>query len=228
MPRPTVGRGCRLAHRIGMTPRMRSADLAILLLLAPLLLGLVGMLLAAGLVVALVGLALPRGRRRLRGELANLRHRVRVEMDRFPVLPGDEVELLVMQRGGPRLEAMTVHVACTEVARYRQGTDTESVDEVIARHAVELDPAPEPGTPAAPEIRGRVRVPEDAMHSFASDHNDVRWTVEIERTFPGTAPVTSSLEFVVAPLSLGVAAACTAGDGIAGAVGPVPLTGAAS
>ncbi len=215
VPRPTVGPGRRRAHRVGQPRRPRPGEWVIRVVLLPLLPRL-------AVLVGLDCLLSAKGRAHVRGEPAAVRHPVRVETHRFPVHPGDEMALLVLQPRDPRPESMTVHLARTERARAREGIDTETATEIVARHPVELDPPPEPGRPVAPETRGRVRLPADAMHSFAGGNHEIERSVEVERTFPGAATVTATRPLVVTPPSLTAVAAGDAPAPFVASVGPGP------
>jgi hypothetical protein len=216
MPRVTVGPGRELPHRIGLPPRWRAKERFLVLLLLPWLVGFSAMLLALAVVVCLGSMAIPRARRRVLGDVAALRHRAWVETDRFPVFPGETIELVLLQPSRPRLDALSVQLVCTERASYRQGTNTETATERVYAAEIVFDPAFAPGDPVPARLAGRATLPDDAMHSFAATHNHVVWSIEIVRTFRGTAPITRTREFVVAPPSLVAAGEDGIVDGIAG------------
>jgi hypothetical protein len=70
-----------------------------------------------------------------------------------------------------------VELVCEEEATFRQGTDTRTEcmpvyqSEVYRRSAIQIEPG------MAFEDRCEFQLPEGAMHSFHSAHNEVRWVV---------------------------------------------------
>lgn len=103
----------------------------------------------------------------------------RVEISAHPLLPGESYELLVSQSGHLTMNSISVELVCEEEATYRQGTDTriERVPvyqrEVYRRSAIVIEPG------MAFEDRCQFQVPEGAMHSFQSPHNEIRWHVMV-------------------------------------------------
>ncbi len=99
----------------------------------------------------------------------------RVEISHHPLYPGGEYDLFVSQAGHLTMKSLEVVLRCEEQATYRQGTDTRTETRcvlespVLAEHDFEI-------LPAKPfESQCRVRIPECAMHSFKSDHNQIGW-----------------------------------------------------
>ncbi len=113
-----------------------------------------------------------------------------VEISAHPLCPGDRYDVLVSQGGTGVLRDIELRLELEEIATFRQGTDTRS--EQVTVHAqtvaqarnVRLDPT------ARLELRGVVHVPPDAMHSFTSGHNSVRWKLVVRGT-PERWPVFS-------------------------------------
>lgn len=205
LPRVAVGPGRELPHRIGLAPRWRTKEVVLFAVLLPWIVGLALVLLALAAVICLGSMAIPRARRRVIGDFAAVRHRAWIETDLFPVYPGETFELVLLQPSRPRLDELTVQLVCTERARYRQGTNTETATERVHVAEIVFDDAMSSGDPAPARLAGRATIPDDAMHSFAATHNDIVWSIEIVRTFRGTAAITRTREFIVAPPSLSAA-----------------------
>lgn len=122
-----------------------------------------------------------------------------IEISAHPLCPGERYEVLVAQGGAGVLRDLQVRLELEEIATFRQGTDTRSeqitVHSLTVAHArdVRLDPT------ARLELRGVVEVPRDAMHSFTSGHNSVRWKLVVHGT-PERWPVfTRAFPVVVLP-----------------------------
>lgn len=117
-----------------------------------------------------------------------------VEISDHPLRPGGRYELLLAQSGTGKFPAIGVTLALEEQATFRQGTDTRTEKIIVWQQDVHSwqDVQMTPGTRF--EGRLQVDIPAEAMHSFASEHNLVRWKIVVrgtpvrwprfERTFP--------------------------------------------
>ncbi len=117
-----------------------------------------------------------------------------IEISAQPLRPGGSYTLLLAQGGSGTLESLMLRLTLDEQATFTQGTDTRIEkltiwsQEIRSWHDLQL----EPGTRF--EARAAMTIPADAMHSFASEHNLVRWSIEVRgkptrwpafvRTFP--------------------------------------------
>jgi hypothetical protein len=105
-----------------------------------------------------------------------------MEISDHPLLPGGRYDVLLAQGGAGVLRDLEVSLELEEQATFRQGTDARSETIVVwrssiaTRHDVELDPG------ARYELRSTVDLPADAMHSFVSEHNAVRWRLAVRGT----------------------------------------------
>ena len=111
-----------------------------------------------------------------------------VEISDLPLRPGGEYEIFVSQSGRFRLPGVRLCVICEEEANFSHGTDIRTENHavyeqpVFSREAVQV----EPGYPL--EVRSSFQLPPNAMHSFQSTHNAVRWKLMLTSTARGTAP----------------------------------------
>jgi hypothetical protein len=117
-----------------------------------------------------------------------------VELSDHPLHPRGEYQLFLSQTGRLSVKCLTLSLICEEEATYRQGTDTRTESskvfqqEILRRENFEIPPA------IPFEIQVELRIPESAMHSFASAHNRIGWTLVVngdvegwpnfERSFP--------------------------------------------
>jgi hypothetical protein len=117
-----------------------------------------------------------------------------VEISAHPLTPGREYDMVISQSGRLSIGSLQVKLVCEEVARYRQGTNTRTATRRVYEQSLASRDAFDirPGVPF--EVRGRLKVPAEAMHSFTADHNQVDWKIvvnaaitrwpDFERTFP--------------------------------------------
>lgn len=102
-----------------------------------------------------------------------------LEISDHPLRPGRRYEVLLGQGGAGTFLALEMTLELEEQATFRQGTDARCERLVVWQRPVaawrELQVSP--GTRF--EGATTVEVPADAMHSFASEHNAVRWRLVI-------------------------------------------------
>lgn len=105
-----------------------------------------------------------------------------VEVDDHPLHPGGAYRGVLIQSGQFKVRALSVSLVCEEVATYCQGTDTRTGVLEVYRQSFLRQPRSEvkPGKPFEREFA--FEVPVQAMHSFKSAHNEVRWSIEARVT----------------------------------------------
>lgn len=105
-----------------------------------------------------------------------------VEVDEHPLYPGRAYDAIVLQSGHFKLRALSVWLTCEEIATYCEGTDTRTSSIEVFREVIVRQQRceVEPGKPFEQELE--FRIPSQAMHSFQSAHNEVRWALEVRVT----------------------------------------------
>jgi hypothetical protein len=98
-----------------------------------------------------------------------------VEISDHPLRPGGRYELLVAQGGTGMFRTLEVALEVEEQATFRQGTDTRTERVVVWRQPVKSWNDIELSPGARFESQAALRLPEDVMHSFQSEHNSVSW-----------------------------------------------------
>ncbi len=102
-----------------------------------------------------------------------------LEISEHPLAIGGEYRVYLSQTGRMKLRKLTLELVCQEVASYQQGTDSrtsvESVyrDELRKWQGLSVDA----GEPFEAEIT--IAIPANAMHSFRSQHNEIRWMLVV-------------------------------------------------
>jgi len=104
---------------------------------------------------------------------------------RAVVSPGRSVDLVVRQSGAFDLAKLVVTVKCTEHATYVVGTDTRTETRTVFEKQLVESGATRVSGARPLELRARLTVPDDAMHSFEGSRNRVTWVLhlhgEVER-----------------------------------------------
>jgi len=117
-----------------------------------------------------------------------------LEISDHPLLPGGRYDVLLAQGGAGALESLDLALEMEEVASFRQGTDTRTERVVVWRERVKEWKEVEIAPGVRFEAHVTITIPDDAMHSFATEHNAVRWRAVVcgrperwpafERVFP--------------------------------------------
>lgn len=105
-----------------------------------------------------------------------------MEIADHPLRPGGSYGLMLAQAGSGEFRELSLSLELEERATFRQGTDTRSERVVVWRQPIRVwqDVQLSPGTRF--EAHATVRIPPTAMHSFASEHNSVRWMLVVHGT----------------------------------------------
>lgn len=128
-----------------------------------------------------------------------------VEISDHPLNPGGFYQYYVCQSGRLMVRKLTISLVCQEETTYQQGTDICSdqcpvfVQDVLVRSEFPI----QPGNPF--EHEATIAIPNNAMHSFQTSHNTIRWMLIVrcdaykrppfERRFPVVVyPTRSELE----------------------------------
>lgn len=117
-----------------------------------------------------------------------------VEVSDHPFFPGREYLLYLSQSGQMHLRRLGVWLVCDERAVYRQGTDLRVERARVFQQSILEQHHGVIRSNRPLNLFCTVRLPEEAMHSFRSDHNEVQWSILVEvqradggeftRTFP--------------------------------------------
>lgn len=102
-----------------------------------------------------------------------------LEISDHPLVPGGSYDVLLGQGGTGTLRTLQLFLEVEELATFRQGTDTRTERTVVWRERVKEWRAIELAPGARFETHITVTIPLAAMHSFASDHNAVKWRIVV-------------------------------------------------
>ena len=102
-----------------------------------------------------------------------------LEISDHPLLPGREYQLVVNQTGHLNVDSLGVWLICEEEATYHQGTDVRREIRVVYEKQLceKLQFKVDPGFPFQQACS--LPIPAEAMHSFQSAHNVVRWKLVV-------------------------------------------------
>jgi len=122
-----------------------------------------------------------------------------IEISDHPLVPGKRYQIFISQSGGLRLKSFSMRLICEEETTYRQGTDIRVHRSLV--HDQELvhhdDLEIRRGTPF--EVQCELHMPERAMHSFRSNHNEIRWKLLVEGRLPRWAGFQRDFAVIVHP-----------------------------
>jgi len=122
-----------------------------------------------------------------------------LEISAHPLEPGGSYELLLAQAGSGAFASLSMDLELEEQATFRQGTDTRTEKVTVLRqpvaswHHLQLAPGTRFEAPA------RLAIPPQAMHSFGSEHNAVRWSIVVRGTPDRWPPFVRVFPLVVHP-----------------------------
>lgn len=141
-----------------------------------------------------------------------------VEISGQPLHPGGAYDVLLAQGGAGTLESLDMSLELEEQATFRLGTDTRTERLVVWRQPIGSWRGVERAPGTRFEARATATIPATAMHSFATEHNAVRWALVVRGTTPRWPPFVRVFPLVVFPPGTTPPATVPA----AGAAGPLP------
>jgi hypothetical protein len=102
-----------------------------------------------------------------------------LEISEHPLALGGEYRAYLSQTGHMKLRTLVVELVCEEVASYQQGTDSRTSVEVVYREELRKWRGLNVATGQPFEADITLWIPATAMHSFRSQHNEVRWMLVV-------------------------------------------------
>jgi hypothetical protein len=129
-----------------------------------------------------------------RGLLTTAVGPTQLEISAQPLRPGGSYQVLLAQGGSGTMESLRLALRLEEQATFTQGTDTRTDRVLVWSRDIRSWSALQLAPGARFEAQEVFTIPADAMHSFASEHNSVRWSIAVHgqpvgwpefiRTFP--------------------------------------------
>lgn len=135
-----------------------------------------------------------------RGLLATAVGPTQLEISAQPLRPGGTYEVMLAQGGSGTFESLRLTLTLEEQATFTQGTDTRTDRTTVWARDIRTwgDLQLAPG--ARFEARESFAIPADAMHSFASEHNAVRWSIAVHGQPAGWPAFVRTFPLVVFPV----------------------------
>lgn len=124
-----------------------------------------------------------------------------LEIAEHPLLPGRTYDVLLGQGGSSPLRQIDLGLELEETASFHQGTDARTEKLVVRRMVVAEWRGVQPVPGGSFEARVALAVPGDAMHSFVSENNAVRWRIVVRATPDRWPAFTRIFPVVVIPRS---------------------------
>ena len=123
-----------------------------------------------------------------------------LEISNHPICPGRKYRVVMMQ-SGPAIDVpSSVGVVCTEVARYRQGTDTLT----NRREVFRLPLLSKTWNVPKGEVESAdffLELPIGVMHSFLAENNQIHWWLVVDFTMADGTVIRRESPLVVIPFS---------------------------
>lgn len=131
--------------------------------------------------------------------LAMRNPQTKLTLDHSPAHLGDTIELSWELTGRiDRLRRLSIELEGREEATYRRGTTTTTDRSVFLR--IQIIDTADPS--AFSSGRGRVTIPFNSMHSFASANNKIVWTLHVRGEIPRWPDIDDEFSLTVLPLPL--------------------------
>jgi hypothetical protein len=124
-----------------------------------------------------------------------------IEIDRYPLVPGEEFQITLTQMGRVRLQLLDVEIVCLEEATFSEGTDirtertTVYSQRLLRRRGVVLNPD------AVWRTDLTLKLPADAIHSFRSRSNRIQWKLIVTAKALSWPRLRRNFAFTVHPRS---------------------------
>ncbi len=109
-----------------------------------------------------------------------------VELSDHPLRPGSRYDLFVAQSGRLPLNEFEVQLHCEEQASYREGTNSRTeVRKVFSQRLYRGEGLGNTRRAEPFQVQCELQVPDQAMHSFRSEHNAITWRLVVEGRVAG-------------------------------------------
>lgn len=125
-----------------------------------------------------------------------------VEISDHPIIPGRRFRISMSQYGALRVRDFELSITCEEVARFLQGTDTLTSRKEVYRQRIFQRADFETSNDKPLQEECKVLIPFGAMHSMRSEHNEIRWKIEIHAKLIGWMDLHRECPIIVYPKTI--------------------------
>ncbi|MDO4583691.1 MAG: hypothetical protein Q4D62_06260 [Planctomycetia bacterium] len=122
-----------------------------------------------------------------------------VELDRFPLSPGETVRFLVSQGGHWKVYWLNVMLVCEEEVVFTHGTNTRREQQRVFQRQLFCEEGFEITRAEPFEVEFSTTIPADAMHSFVSPHNQIKWQIIVQGAAANCPVFERSFPLIVTP-----------------------------
>ncbi len=122
-----------------------------------------------------------------------------VEVERYPIVPGELNRVFLSQFGRLRLKLIDVHLVCVEEATFNQGTNTLTEKKRVFSRRLFRKRGIKLSSREPFQTEFEFSLPLGAMHSFQSSSNRVAWQIEVHGQTKGFPRVLRNFEVIVTP-----------------------------
>lgn len=122
-----------------------------------------------------------------------------IEIDRFPIRPGQPCKIFISQGGRLRMYWLNVMVVCEEEVIFTHGTNTRREIQRVFQKQLFCEEGFEITQSSPFECEFILELPKHAMHSFVSARNQVKWQIVVEGAAAGCPVFTRIFPMIVYP-----------------------------
>lgn len=122
-----------------------------------------------------------------------------VEIDRYPLHPGESATLFVSQCGRAKIFWMNAMLVCEEEVVFTHGTNTRCEIQRVFQRLIYGEDGVEMPADGAFEVEFPLEIPPHVMHSFVSPRNQIHWKLIVQVSIAGSPPFERSFPILIYP-----------------------------
>lgn len=159
------------------------------------------MVLMVGLLLAMLGLTFWLTWQTAKGLVRQVRlGPTLLELSQHPIRPGESCQVFLRQKGDIRLDCLIVLLECREEATYQQGTDVCTKRAVVFSDTL-VESKNVSLSQGSFEQLIVFQLPEEVMHSFTANNNQVTWRIVVSGVKAGCPEFNREFPIIVLPPS---------------------------
>lgn len=125
-----------------------------------------------------------------------------LEISDHPIVPSRKHRLAMVQNGPLQATSCDISIICEELARYRQGTDTITNHKEVYRQQLYWKENIAISAGASMNEEFFLKLPRGVMHTFQTEHNEIRWKLVVRIIVRDSTVVQRSCPVIVLPYTI--------------------------
>ncbi len=122
-----------------------------------------------------------------------------IELSHYPLHPGSTCRVRLFQPGRIGLKVVTAWLVCQEEATFDEGTDIRTETRDVYRERLFRKRSVSVSPDAAFDTEFEMKIPPNAMHSFKSANNRIRWKIIVQAEAKGWPRLNRTFRLSVYP-----------------------------